>query len=415
MSYWAWGILVVVAIVVIFIARVTQRKLPSGFWRPGYSCGFAPGAWKRCDKREGADAGFPRAKDAERLKPLPGFKKHRQAPADRGRLVASGLPVLESTDDVLAWLGLDLRSFLALADPGDRIRPGKTNYVEWTVPKKRHGVRIICSPKPRLKAVQHRIKDEILDHIVPHEAAHGFVIGRSIVTNAEQHVGRALIVNLDLRNFFDYVRYHRVIGVFRWLGYSLQASRSLALLCTHRPNLSALHEDPPEAYVRHVFRHAVQGAPTSPALANLTVYRLDRRVAGLARTFDARYTRYADDLTFSGDEPFKRGMIRFLSLAKQIIAEEGFRLNMRKMRFMRPSQRQQVTGVIVNKKVNVRREDYDQLKAIVHNARKIGSLESQNRENHPDFRAHLLGRAAHIRQLNAARGQSLIDRIHAIA
>ncbi|HUU85617.1 MAG TPA: hypothetical protein VM243_19130 [Phycisphaerae bacterium] len=108
-------------------------------------------------------------------------------------------------------------------------------------------------------------------------------------------------------------------------------------------------------------------------------------------------------------------MIRFLPLIRRIIREEGFRLNLGKMRFMRPGQCQQVTGVVVNRKVNARCRNCDLLKAIIHNARGAGSLESQNREGRSDFRAYLLGRAAHIRQLNPARGQRLVEMLQTLA
>lgn len=348
-------------------------------------------------------------------RPLPGARCYRQVPSDGARLRRSGLPSMETTDDVLGWLGIDLGAFLALANPMDRRQPPKSNYIEWTVPKKGSGQRLICSPKQRLRAAQQRIKHEILDRVELHEAVHGFRRGHSIITNARPHIGQALIVNLDLRNFFEYVRYPRVIGVFRWAGYSLEVSRCLSLLCTHRPATSALPKDSVwHHYAVRPSRHAVQGAPTSPALANLAVARLDRRLSGLARKFEANYTRYADDLTFSGGEPFKRGMIRFLPLVRKIIRSEGFMLNAHKMRFMRPGQRQEVTGVVVNSRTNVRREEYDRLKAIIHNAAKAGSLESQNRDEHPDFRAYLLGRAAHVRQLNPERGQRLIEALRAL-
>lgn len=368
-----------------------------------------------CDRRFDGDAGYPPVPDVPRIRPLPGSRQIRQAAGVPARLREFGLPLLNTTDDVLRWLGLDLRPFLALANPADRIRPGRTNYTEWTVPKKRSGVRIICSPKPRLKAIQQRIKAEILDRAPPHEAAHGFLRGRNIVTNARPHVGRRLVVNYDLYDFFGYVRYPRVIGVFRRLGYSLEVSRCLALLCTHRPNLCPVFSPPagPPVVLRPS-RHAVQGSPTSPALANLALRRLDGRLAGLARRFDAAYTRYADDLTFSGEEAFKRGMARFLPLVRRIVRAEGFQLNIHKTRFMRSGQSQQVTGVVVNEKPNVRRHEYDCLKAILHNAKKAGALESQNRRRRPDFRAYLLGRAAHVRLLNPVRGQRLIDAIGAL-
>ncbi|MCP4250243.1 MAG: RNA-directed DNA polymerase [bacterium] len=194
------------------------------------------------------------------------------------------------------------------------------------------------------------------------------------------------------------------------MGYSKEVSRGLALLCTHRPMLSPVYWIgglAPTALWR-AGRHAVAGAPTSPALANLCVYRLDNRLTGLAKKFEAVYTRYADDLTFSGPAAFKRGMKRFLPLVLRIIRDEGFRQNRRKLRFMRPGHRQEVTGLVVNQKVNTRRADYDRIKAIIHNARKAGSLESQNRAGHPAFRAHLLGRIASVRHVNPERGQRLL-------
>jgi retron-type reverse transcriptase len=351
-----------------------------------------------------------------RMKPLPGNRATTQRPADLQALAALNLPVLSSTDDVCSWLGITFEDFVLLANPSFHRRAQKGNYVEWSVPKNRRGVRVICAPKPRLKAVQQKIKTEILDRVAPHEAAHGFVAGRNIISNAQPHVGKRLLVNLDLRDFFEYVRYPRVVGVFRWLGYGSEVARCLALFCTHQPNLCRVHVSKFDRrdYAFIVRRHAVQGAPTSPGLANLSVYRLDRRLAGLAHKFDANYTRYADDLSFSGGEPFKRGMIRFYALVQKIIKQEGFCLNIRKMRFMRPGQCQRVTGVVVNEKVNCRRTEYDRIKAICHNARKAGSLESQNREGLADFRAHLQGRASHIAQLNPQRGRRLLAKIQTL-
>ena len=397
-----------------FLIRVfATPRLGEKFHRPHGHWGHPPGSWLKSSLLVG-EAGFP-VERTLRKRPLPGSKRVRQAAGDAARLTAAGMPFLNDTRDILRWLGVDLRALVALADPTDRIRPKRTNYVEWAVPKKRHGVRVICAPKPRLKAFQRRIKAEILDRAALHPAAHGFVPERSIVTNAGEHVGKSLVVNLDLRDFFEHIRYPRVVGVFRRLGYSLEVSRWLALLCSHRPCLCpATPTGVTKVYVRRAFRHAVQGAPTSPAIANLVCQRLDRRLAGLARRFEATYTRYADDLTFSGGEPFKRGMKRFLVLVKEIIRDEAFRLHLRKMRFMRPGQRQQVTGVVVNEKVNVRREEFDRLKAILHNAAKTG-LAAQNRDKRSDFRAYLLGRIAHVGNLNATRAERLRQMLSRVA
>lgn len=347
--------------------------------------------------------------------PLPGAKSLRQIPSDAARLIAHGIPILKDTDDVLRHFGLELGAMLALANPASRVRPGKGNYVEWTVAKKRgRRRRVICSPKPKLKAVQQRIRSEILDRIPTHPACHGFVRNRSIVTNAQSHLGRKLVVNLDLRDFFEHVSLGNVIGVFRHAGYGTEVSRWLGRLCTHAPQYAMKEKFSHLPLHRcRISRHTVQGAPTSPALANLACLRLDRRLTGLATRFQATYTRYADDLTFSGDEFFKRGMIRFLDLVNRIIREEGFRIHPGKRRFMRPGERQQVTGVVVNRRVNVARDEYDRLKAIIHNARKTG-LDAQNRDNRPDFRAYLLGRAAHVAQLNPERGRRLIEAIRAV-
>ena len=367
-----------------------------------------------CGERAGS-VGFPESARIDLLRSLPGARVLPQSPSQRQKLAAHGLPILETTNDVLKFLQLDLRAFLALANPSDRIRPNRTNYFEWSVPKKRGGVRIICAPKPRLKAVQKRIKTEILDHVPLHDAAHGFVRGRNIVSNAAPHVCQPIVINLDLRDFFGHVTFKRVFSVFRRLGYSREATRCLSLLCTHRPNLCpVVFPDLPASDLRRPTRHAVQGAPTSPALANLVADHLDRRCAGLAKKFNCTYTRYADDLTFSGGEPFKRGLIRFTPLIRKIIPAERFQLHLRKQRFMRSGQRQEVTGVIVNSTTNVARDRFDRLKATLHNAAKAGSLESQNRGGIPNFRAYLLGQIGHIRLLNPQRGARLIRIINAL-
>lgn len=153
-------------------------------------------------------------------------------------------------------------------------------------------------------------------------------------------------------------------------------------------------------------RHLPQGAPTAPALANLAAFGLDVRLSALAETLGVRYTRYADDLAFSGDERLDRAARRVQTLVAVIAAEEGFELNFRKSRFMRRGVRQQIAGVVVNVCPNVRRTTYDELKAILHNCARHGPA-SQNREARADFRAHLLGRIGHVRVLNPGRGEKL--------
>jgi hypothetical protein len=152
--------------------------------------------------------------------------------------------------------------------------------------------------------------------------------------------------------------------------------------------------------------HLPQGAPTSPMLANLCAFTLDRRLAGLAARLDATYTRYADDLVFSGDRTLARRAPAILATVRTIVADEGLRLNEGKTRVMTAGQRQRVTGVVVNAHPNVAREDLDRLKATLHNAATHGP-QSQNRSGVPDFRAHLLGRIAWVAALNPARAARL--------
>jgi hypothetical protein len=152
--------------------------------------------------------------------------------------------------------------------------------------------------------------------------------------------------------------------------------------------------------------HLPQGAPTSPALANLCAYRLDARLEGLARAAGAHYTRYADDLIFSGDEAFVRAVRRFRDHVAAVTLEEGFVVQHKKTRVMRQGVRQQAAGVVLNLHPNVPRPDFDQLKAILHNCVRHGpSL--QNRAGVADFRAHLAGRIAYVARINPRRGERL--------
>lgn len=152
--------------------------------------------------------------------------------------------------------------------------------------------------------------------------------------------------------------------------------------------------------------HLPQGAPTSPALANLCALHLDRRVDELAKSAGGQYTRYADDLAISGGEGIRRTVARLSMLVTQIAVEEGFDVNHRKTRFMHRSHRQLLTGIVLNEKPNVRREHFDRLKATLTNCVRLGPT-SQNRDSVRDFQAHLSGRVAHVASLNAPRGKKL--------
>jgi len=152
--------------------------------------------------------------------------------------------------------------------------------------------------------------------------------------------------------------------------------------------------------------HLPQGAPTSPALANITAFRLDCRLSGLARSAGAAYTRYADDLAFSGGEEFSRGVERFAAHAAAVALEEGFSVNHHKTRIMRRGVRQSLAGIVVNQHINLRRADLQILEAMLTNCARFGP-ESQNPQGLPDFRAPLEGRIGFVEMINRTKGQQL--------
>ena len=159
--------------------------------------------------------------------------------------------------------------------------------------------------------------------------------------------------------------------------------------------------------------HLPQGAPTSPALANLSAYRLDCRLEGLANSAGATYTRYADDLAFSGDTQFRRSLNRFISRVCSIVIEEGFRVNNRKIRVMERGSQQRIAGLVVNQKINISRFEYDRLKATLTNCIRQG-WNSQNHLGHANYRSHLAGRISFFEAINPAKGRklrTLFDRI----
>ena len=262
------------------------------------------------------------------------------------------------------------------------------HYHRYVIAKKTGGARCISAPKPALKKAQRWVLDQLLARLGVEPPAHGFVAGRSIVTNAALHVGRAVVINLDLREFFPSITFRRVKGLFHALGYGEQVATVLALLCTEPPRVAA-ELDGKVYHVALGQRVLPQGACTSPAITNALCRRLDRRLTGLARKHGFTYTRYADDLTFSGDNA--RAVGRLLRSVRSVVAAEGLTEHPRKTRVMRRANRQEVTGVTVNSRPTVAREEVRRLRAVLHNAARNG-LESQNRDGHPDFAAYLRGK-----------------------
>jgi RNA-directed DNA polymerase len=284
-------------------------------------------------------------------------------------------------------------------------------YFSYWQAKPSGGARLIEHPKPDLKQAQRLLLRKLLNKVDPHEAAHGFRRGHSIVSHAEAHAGSELVLRCDLKDFFPGVRASRVHAIFRYLGYHETVARALTRVTTTRATSRTVHEGKQHGVdfstlKRYQSDHLPQGAPTSPALANLAAFKLDLRLNALAEQWNVSYSRYADDLAFSGAINSGMKNERFYLRIAAIALEEGFALNMRKTRWMHASQRQEVTGLVINAKPNIAREEYDRLKAILTNAVRHG-LVSQNRAMHADFYAQLQGRIAFVLQINPHRGAKL--------
>lgn len=294
-------------------------------------------------------------------------------------------------------------------DLGWLLSRGVEHYRHRWQPKPKSGrFRLIESPKVLLKFAQRQVLRKILQAIPPHEAAKGFRPGCSVRDFVNPHTGRELLLRLDLEDFFPSITAARVLQVFLTAGYPESVARALTRLTTHAAPAAVFDgKSLPWAEQRRLASpHLPQGAPTSPALANLSAFRLDCRLAGLAKAAGAEYTRYADDLLFSGGEDFARQARRFEATAGAILIEEGFRPNHRKTRVLRQGQKQHAAGLVLNKKPNIDRREFDRLKAVLTNCARHGPA-SQNRGHHPDFAAHLNGKLAWLRFIHPAKEAKL--------
>ena len=327
-------------------------------------------------------------------------------PADHPAPI-DGLPEFYTVGELASWLCISPRTLNWLCDAWRIEDPRRPRHYRYMAFDKRHaGVRLLEAPKPRLKRAQRAILGAILSRASVSDCAMGYRRGVGCVDHARLHVGKQWVLSFDLENFFPSVTFPRVLGAFRSLGYPSSVAKTFALLCTHRCSPHDLAEfDLEKAQITALKqRHLAQGAPTSPALSNLVLRRLDRRLDGLARRLDCEYSRYADDIVFSGNTAHHWSHVE--ALVGSICLDEGFALNHRKTRIRSSAQQQRVTGVVVNEKLNVSRKEIDALKAELHNCARFGP-DSQNRRGLSDYRAHLLGRIEYIRAINPVKGERL--------
>lgn len=284
------------------------------------------------------------------------------------RLLENQLPPLLKVTQLAEALGLTIPQLRALCY--QREAATSSHYYRFEIPKRSGGSRAIWAPYLRLKTAQRWIHDQILGRLLVHGAAHGFLPGRSIASNAEVHTHSRLLLKLDIENFFPSISWRRIKGVFRKAGYNEQIATLLALLCTESPREVVRHAGK-DYYIALGDRCLPQGAPTSPALTNVLCLRLDRRLSGLAQKQGWRYSRYADDLTFSlpATTAALPALGPLLGAIQSIVSDEGLRLNRDKTHVIHAGSAQTVTGLRVNDEhaPRVSRQLKRQIRAAIHN------------------------------------------------
>jgi retron-type reverse transcriptase len=242
-----------------------------------------------------------------------------------------------------------------------------------------------------------------------HPKAHGCVIEKSILSNALPHVNKGVVINQDLKNFFPSITYTRIKGVFKSMGYSEQVAVIFGLLCSEPKilDVSLLGEN---YFAQHGERFLPQGSPCSPAITNIICKKMDYRLDGLATKYGFSYSRYVDDITFSGDTSQFSKITALLKYSKKIVRSENFTLHPDKLRIMKRHQRQEVTGVIVNEKPNINKSSLKRFRALIYQIEKDG-IEGKTWNGGLNVLAEIDGYANFIYQIDKEKGKVYKDRV----
>jgi len=340
------------------------------------------------------------------------LKKHGLPQIEDGErlAIALGLPITGEGDsepeftegaDQLAWLCYHRE--LVYVD----------HYNRFKIPKKAGGYRRIASPKPLMRHAQRWVLNNIVENLEPNlEVSTAWRKGCSTLKNASRHSAKAVVVRIDIKDFFPTINWRRVRGVFMKLGYSEGVATLLALLCTDAERTES-DEGDVRCYKAIGKRALPQGACTSPGIANFVALNLDRRVRATAGSMGFLYTRYADDLIFSSDS----GGGRVGELIRQVyrlLLEEGFHPNRKKTAVMRRHQRQIVTGILVNDTPRISRRDCRRFRAIAHRCRTqgLGSVTVSLGCSAADY---LRGYLSYVEMVNPAQAKALAAQLEGLA
>ena len=269
------------------------------------------------------------------------------------------------------------------------------SYQEFVIAGKRGKRRIISAPSKNLKMRQRWILDHILYKIPVAQCCEGFRKNHSIFTNAKKHIGYQQSLNMDIKDFFPSITRDKVFWVFYEMGYSKDAAGCFAELCCHEEKLP-------------------QGAPTSPYLANIVCRGMDRQLMEFAEKHGLVYTRYADDMSFSGD-------CELSELGEEIaaiISEHGFAVNPEKTRIYKGNKRKLITGIIVKEDgLSVPRDFKRKLRQEIYYCKKFGAaghLENTKSEKMVNFREYLYGKAFYIKMVEPVTGQKFLNELNEI-
>ena len=329
-------------------------------------------------------------------------------PNAEARAAENELPPLDSPKQLAEALGLTIGELRWLSFHKEAAE--FLHYTPFEIPKRTGGTRKIWAPREKLKKAQRWILDNILQQLPVHGAAHGFLPERSILTNARMHTSSRRLVRMDLKDFFPTVTFVRVKGIFRKAGYREQIATLLAMLCTESERIEREVKGK-TYYVALGERCLPQGAPTSPALSNIVSMNLDCRLSGLASKHGWRYTRYADDLTFSLPDSKdkvdpKTGYL--LGAVSRIVEDEGFEVNEKKTWVAKKGGKQSVTGLLVNGDgpPRVPRQLKRWLRAAVHNLQNGKGL----KEDVSIYQ--LIGYSSFVAMVEPALGRSYLGKLY---
>ena len=358
--------------------------------------------------------------EAQKAKKEAGRKRRIETPLYLGAGVSAGLKYEDENGEQLNALALPMIHNAkdwaeAMGMPAEKIswlcyhRKAATidHYHRFKIPKSKGGFRTIASPKPMMRQAQSWILENILEHIPLHNAAMAFRPGRSIAENAQRHQNGGVIIRIDLKDFFPSIKFPRVKGIFKSFGYNEGMATLFALVSTDAARINA-ELDGQKYFVALSERYLPQGACTSPTLTNIICRNMDKRLEGLAQKFGFTYTRYADDLVLS--HPDKDTKVDFLiRCVENIISEEGFIVHPEKTMIMRPHNRQNVTGIVVNDTPNVSRRDLRNFRSFLHHYETKGE-EAMTKKLGKNARSYAQGYWSFIYMVNKEVAMKILGR-----